>query len=338
MCGIIYTKNLVDSVPVNNTVKMLYLAQKDRGYEGFGFVGMTKDVIQEYKSENEAGILKFLDKNKFDEILYHHRFPTSTKNTCKTAHPFVMEWEGKTFYFVHNGVITNAFKLEKEHIKLGIKYTSKDEKKGTFNDSEALGWDFVLTLCGKQKKSKAVGSCSFICLEVGGKEERANKLYFYTNGDSPLKMYRDAVVLTISSETGAEDVEVDVVFAFDYKSRKIAKVRGIDYKVGHYSYYGTSLANGGYGLTGKGMSEEEWDDYCGYNGKYNTITADELDDLEDNIDKLEGEIKKLRYAVSECVRTGDVAQADVLEDIIIDKENELDKLEEKWYTYCGEEG
>ena len=87
MCGIIYAKNLAGKEPVNNLIKVLYQNQKDRGRDGFGFVGLDTAKITTYRATKEKGIMGFLNKNPYSEILFHHRNPTSTENTLKSTHP-----------------------------------------------------------------------------------------------------------------------------------------------------------------------------------------------------------------------------------------------------------
>jgi glutamine phosphoribosylpyrophosphate amidotransferase len=119
MCGIIYAKNLIDNHPVSNLVKILYQNQKERGQQGFGFVGLNKEQISTYRATDEKGIIKYLNDYQHDEIIFHHRLPTSTSNTIKSTHPFIIDVENKRYYFMHNGIIQNADKLKEKHSKKG---------------------------------------------------------------------------------------------------------------------------------------------------------------------------------------------------------------------------
>jgi len=72
-------------------------------------------------------------------------------------------------------------------------------------------------------------------LETDKNTHMAKRLYFYTNGESPLKKYHDKALFMLSSETGDEDVKEEVLFYFDYKDRKV-KRHDCDYQVeGYYS-------------------------------------------------------------------------------------------------------
>ena len=222
MCGIIYAKNLVGSEPVNNLIKILYQNQKDRGVEGFGFVGMNAEKIDTYRATNEAGIVGFLNDKLYSEIMFHHRNPTSTENTLKSTHPFVVKLDSKSYYFVHNGIVQNADELQKEHRKRDIAYKSQAGE--LFNDSEALAWDFCLWLNNKQAQMRAKGAVAFICLETD-KGNRAVKLYFYHNEAVPLKVYRDKTLLVISSEGGYPSLKENCLYCWDYGGRQILKKR-----------------------------------------------------------------------------------------------------------------
>ena len=220
MCGIIYAKNITGKEPVNSLVKMLYQNQKDRGKEGFGFVGMNEKKIHAYKATQEKGIMGYLNDNPYSEILFHHRNPTSTGNTIKSAHPFIIQFASKTYYFIHNGIIQNADELQKEHKAKNIAYESQGQ--AGFNDSEALAWDFGLWINNQQGEMKAKGIVAFMCLETDEKN-RALRLYFYRNSQAPLKVYRDRNLLVISSEGGYPALKEDALYFWDYQSRKILK-------------------------------------------------------------------------------------------------------------------
>ena len=226
MCGIIYAKNLNGNHPVNNLVKILYQNQKDRGQQGFGFVGLSAKGIGAYRATNERGIMKYLSECRYDEIILHHRFPTSTQNTLKSTHPFVMVVGDKRYYFVHNGIIQNADELKEKHSKEGITYSS--EEGSDFNDSEALGWELCLWLNNRQEKIEAEGSVAFVCLEVNRRTNRAEKLYFYRNSGAPLKIYKDETVLLLASEGSYPLIKENWLYFWDYQRKQISRYRFLD--------------------------------------------------------------------------------------------------------------
>lgn len=224
MCGIISVKNLTDSTPVNQTVKLLYFNQQARGHEGYGFIGLNKRRLCTYRSTTESDFLSLLNTNQYDEVILHHRLPTSTKNTLKSTHPFMLTRNGKRYYFVHNGIISNDKELSAKHDRLGIKYKSFDRANRNFNDSEALAWEFVLWLTNKQKRIEAQGSAAFVCLVTNAKTGHARRLYFYRNAGSPLMVFKDKTLLVITSEGNwGSEVPTNQLYYYDYATRQVVK-------------------------------------------------------------------------------------------------------------------
>ena len=221
MCGIAHIKNLRDRAPVNAAAKLMYFNQKSRGTNGYGLVGMNNHTIETHRALKESDFLSRLTARPYDEILLHHRLPTSTKNTYASTHPFVMELDNRRYYFVHNGIIENAHELREQHYQAGITYRSM-EQDGTFNDSESLAWEFALYLCQRKQGISAVGSVACICLETDRESNRARRLYFYHNNGSPLRMLLDSELLVLSSEGGwGSKVAVDKLFFYDYQTKTL---------------------------------------------------------------------------------------------------------------------
>ena len=226
MCGIIGVKNLKDNVPVNNVVRTLYENQKLRGTDGFGFVGLNAKGVDTYRATHEKDILGYLDNKPYDEILFHHRLPTSTTNVLNSTHPFVINVKDKRYYFVHNGIVNNDDELKEKHEKLGIKYKSKSELGFLFNDSEALGWEFCLWLNDEIKEFEAKGSVALICLETDKTTNRATRLFFYRNKPAELRWFRGKNLLVISSEgNDYNEVKAHRVYYYDYGSKQIRKFK-----------------------------------------------------------------------------------------------------------------
>ena len=216
--------------PVNNEILEQYDKQKSRGQRGFGiFDGQEMNMVHETK---EDSILKWLVKYDSNLLLMHHRLPTSTVNVKRAAHPFsTKKFFGKTQYIlIHNGHISNAWDLLDDHENLGINYYSFLDDL-TFNDSEALLWDFALFMEGKQDKIKARGAMAFICLKlVKGKLE---KMYFGRN-TNPLVLFRTKEGIALSSEgEGGELIERDKLYTWNYKLKRLTK-RPLDFP-GYYT-------------------------------------------------------------------------------------------------------
>lgn len=219
MCGIVYKHNF-DGEPVNNDIMQQFDLQRHRGVQGFGlFDGQETHIIKASKEDN---ILKWLCKYQSNLILFHHRYPTSTVNVKRAAHPFSTRgYFGDTQYIlIHNGSVNNANDLFVKHQELGIEYKSLLQDM-TFNDSEALLWDFALTMEGKQKELTAYGGIAFICLKlVKGKME---KMYFARNYSKPLKFKREDNSVSISSEGDGDEVPVQKLHTWNYDLKRLTK-------------------------------------------------------------------------------------------------------------------
>ena len=290
MCGIIYAKNLIGNHPVNNLVKILYQNQKDRGQQGFGFAGLSAKRIGTYRAISEKGIMKYLNEYRYDEIIFHHRFPTSTQNTLKSTHPFVIVMGGKRYYFTHNGIIQNADELKEKHSSKGIRYSSEE---GTdFNDSEALAWEFCLWLKDRQEKIEAEGSVAFICLEVDKRTSRAEKLYFYRNSEAPLKIYKDKTLLLLASEGNYPLIKENWLCFWDYQKGQLGKYKLLDiqdssrfsFNQYDYSYFDDELE-----IEDAIASLEQERDYLLSAGEY--VKAEMIDD---EIEYLKEQLKEAK--------------------------------------------
>jgi len=236
MCGIVF-KASFDGKEVNKDILEQYEKQKSRGMRGFGFYDVTNDKI--YKTPKERKAKKLLQNKRSKNILFHHRFPTSTENTTNACHPFSTRkhymkkkdavdikpnestYIGKKYILVHNGHINNSRDLRKAHEASGIKYESiqHDDK---FNDSEALLWDFAEILEGKQVDFKARGNVAFICLEIDidGKNK---KLYFGSNGNPLNMVITKDKELSLSSEGDGDPIKEHTLYCFNYQTQELTE-------------------------------------------------------------------------------------------------------------------
>lgn len=210
MCGIVYKKSF-NGQPVNQAIVQMYKHQRSRGTEGFGFFLPEQDRLAH--NTKEQRILKLLQDQRYQatEVMFHHRFPTSTDNVQNSCHPFSTRANKHVFdhnyVLVHNGVVTNASTLKIKHEALGISYVSEGHD-GRFNDSEALLYDVALYLEGKQDKLEAAGSIAFICKREDG------KTYFARNYGSPLVYELTSRGLTIRSEGTGQQVVTNKLYEF----------------------------------------------------------------------------------------------------------------------------
>lgn len=251
MCGIVYAKRN-DSKPVQKSLLKRYRNQSKRGTSGFGYIAVKDGRVTGVKrSTTENAITKMLRDEDSDEILFHHRLPTSTPNLRDCSHPIVVKNDllKYDYYFVHNGVISNEDKLRADHEDLGFEYTTIVEKITTvrtqnetnevieeyFNDSEAAAIDLALTLEGVQTEMQARGSIAFICLQTD-KEGNIINIFYGRNTGNPLVVERDkgSKLFFLKSEGHGHTLDPDKVVQVCYDS---GDVHVIDMKVGSW-YYG----------------------------------------------------------------------------------------------------
>jgi glutamine phosphoribosylpyrophosphate amidotransferase len=184
MCGIIHKKAVKGMV--KDDIAKLYELQKSRGTDGFGYLPIKNGKIGKLRqAETEKEIMAMLDKETANEILFHHRYPTSTPNFIEATHPIVVDNKNLTYkyYVVHNGVISNPEQLRQNHIELGFEYTTEmvkkyETKKQTYtyepewNDSESLAIDLALYFEHKQNEIESKGDMAFIAYKVEKNTEK----------------------------------------------------------------------------------------------------------------------------------------------------------------------
>jgi hypothetical protein len=201
----------------------LFDEQRHRGTEGFGLFDGSNNHLVHAAEENR--ILNWLvkDKNQTDLILFHHRLPTSTINVRRAAHPFSTKdfFEGGDvqYILVHNGSIRNAKDRFADHLEMGIQYQSLLDD-DTFNDSEALLWDFALYMEGDIPEMKTYGGIAFVCLKLV--KGQVDRLYFGRNSN-PLNLYRDKHGLALSSEGPGDPIDSDMLYTWNYKLKRLTK-------------------------------------------------------------------------------------------------------------------
>ena len=244
MCGIIHVKRK-QGILANKSVIKRYLKQKNRGTEGFGFIEIKNGlVVGGKRSEGEKEILKALEESTADEILFHHRMPTSTPNFIESTHPIVVKHKSLKYhyYVVHNGIISNDKDLKKLHVGEGFRYTTAIKEqwitKGNvysneiFNDSEALAIDIAKSIENKTAMESR-GSIAVIALQVDKKTKEAVALYYGRNYGNPLKVELGKDLFGISSESG-KDLKSDTLYRYDYITDEITKE---EKDIGKYPYH-----------------------------------------------------------------------------------------------------
>lgn len=307
MCGIIYNLRFDGHTPIKMLRKQ-YDRQKSRGREGFGYVSSRKGVITDYcRATKEKGIFEELDKQqkeKIDEIMFHHRFPTSTPNFHEAAHPIWVSHKSLKYdYFVvHNGVINNDDELKKKHDELGFKYQTllqqqwvgregviiSEEK---WNDSEAFAIELARDLDGAKAGLRHVrGSIAFVCMQSEKKSGKNVKLFFGHNSSNPLKIKNvPNRYIQIASENDGEVCIIDHLYEMNYQDFKITDK--------FYCIGGWAQASG--------YHSRDDEDYrapalpapnqMGFIPKPNLATAMEASEVEDSLTEMEDDIEAEKY-------------------------------------------
>jgi glucosamine 6-phosphate synthetase-like amidotransferase/phosphosugar isomerase protein len=239
----------------------MYKNQRHRGTEGFGFYVPGKNKL--VHNTDEQAMLKKLKSVKATEMLFHHRFPTSTANVFNACHPFRVVIDGKDYIVVHNGYLSNEHELKIKHEKQGYKYSSV-QPDGRFNDSEALAYDLALYLSGKQRKLYSQGAIAFIVYTQ-------DALYFGRNTDSPLQYHINDKFITIRSEGKGNTAIPNTLYKL-----KNGKLTQRKLTIPGYYYTGYTTYTSTY--TGSWWKDEQYDDTDNYNYGTDSMTLvrDEL--------------------------------------------------------------
>ena len=262
MCGIVF-KASFDGTSINKDILDQFEKQQRRGIQGFGLYDGDSGHI--YKTPKLRKAKKLVMRKPSTNILFHHRFPTSTANVTNACHPFstkkfYMErqpdgtYKGKKYIFVHNGVVHNSRMLKLQHDERKIVYESK-QSDGRFNDSEALMWDFTEILEGKQIDFKSRGSVAFICMEIDGDNK---KLYFGRNEGNPLNMViQEGKMISLSSEGDGDSIEPNTLYMFDYQTQGLTQKKMLIATDPKPAYTTSQLPAGGRSYHFSELSEAE---------------------------------------------------------------------------------
>ena len=225
MCGIVYVHRK-NGKPARKLVLERFQHQKHRGTEGFGYVAVHNNQVVSYKrAQFLHEIEELLAKETAEEILFHHRFPTSGPNIVEMAHPLLVKNEklGHEYYIAHNGVISNTGALYTKHIARGMEYatelqqhvSTKDNKhyhltgRNVWNDSESLAIETALTIEGEKPTIEAIGAAAVVGLQV--KDGMVTSRFYYRNYSNPLAFLESDKTITICSLGAGETVPANYV-------------------------------------------------------------------------------------------------------------------------------
>lgn len=320
MCGIVYIKRLKAMPFTKKEAQKLvikrYEKQKARGQEGYGFVELIEGVvIAETRTQYEKEALAKLKDSVADEIMFHHRFPTSTPNLIEATHPIKVSHPSLryNYYVMHNGIISNDYILKEKHNAEGYDYTTEITKQWLtklnryeqvmFNDSEALAIDIAQAI-ESGAPITAEGSIAVVALQYEKETGKAIALYYGRNASNPLGVESSKEFFALSSESGSS-IKSDVLYRRDYETGAITeqpKEIGVSY---------TRTIPMGY-------TNEEWKkELEAYNTDYPSNTLDEED-----FDMTDYEaIIELQEEIQKAYSDGDYDEAQLLE-------MELDELRE----------
>lgn len=268
MCGIVYTLRM-DKKPAKKMVAKRYQKQKHRGSQGFGYVSVKGDRIQDYvKATTEKKILELLDSSESSHLLFHHRYPTSTENFSETAHPIKVSLPTSKYdyYVVHNGVISNDDELKEKHDKEGIlygteivqKWRSKNHnhvisKMTQYNDSECLAIELAKYFDGEGSKDgipQVRGSIAFIAYKVDRASKKILRVFFARNSGNPLNLeYAKGKHLVLSSEGNGSPILTDTLYCLHLDkvyTDETKCIENIPFKCGTYGVPVTTYNYGDY--------------------------------------------------------------------------------------------
>lgn len=245
MCGLIWAHKR-NGTHVHKTIKKRFENQRTRGVEGFGFIEVRKEdgmyrATNLYRAQNETDMKAQLNQATASDILFHHRIPTSTPNLLEATHPIYVSHETLAYdYFViHNGMISNADRMKKDHEAKGYVYNTicheywqagqNSYATGVtkFNDSEAFAIDIVEAIEFVKPKTESFGSIAFIALRVNKETHEVTKLYYGRN-TNPLKLETTNDLFCLSSAGNGKEIEAHVLYEFDYVTALHSKVRDLD--------------------------------------------------------------------------------------------------------------
>lgn len=300
-------------------VKSSYKGQRHRGTEGFGFYSPDEDRLTHNVGETQ--ILRLLRKYKSAEIMFHHRYPTSTKNVRNACHPFSTKDRFENQYIgMHNGVVYNDLEVGLKQLENGIKYVSMQDD-GSYNDSEVLVYDIAEYLEGLKDEIECYGNIAFIIIKRNKHGEK-EALYYGHNSGSPLILNKKNGAFSLTSEGQGKKVKTQTLFRYDYETGETTES---PMKIDVSKYYGSN-----YGARQVSLSEEIDD------GEYNLRSERILDMYADwgrySVDapkteaRIVGELKEaLRYDSFFC---GDDAAVYMAEELLREMGERYSEIEE----------
>ena len=331
MCGIIHVKSNRGRNVANN-VWQAYMDQRSRGSEGFGFISIDKNgVAYVARAEKEKDIKKLLWKTDSTEILFHHRYPTSTPNYINATHPIKVSHKSFKFdyYLVHNGVLYNDDALKREHEKLGFVYNTSIvtktlaggkiiDRQEVFNDSEALAVEVALYLEGQKFQIDAMGSIAIMCYQINKKTGKVTKLFYGRNSGNPLIVKRSGKIVKISSESrNGVCLPTNELYTIDYKTGAV-KTESVEIgevyqypRTGYHANYEVGEDDFESEYKGGIRDDDKWNDFDD-DFEYEDTQGLTDEEFEDFLD-LNERLQELNREIKEAQRLSDFDTETLLE-------------------------
>src|ERR1035437_8233170 len=352
MCGIIHLKRF-DGKLASKAVNRRYQSQKHRGSEGFGFVELNNGIVGAVvRAEGEKEILAKLKASTADEIMFHHRFPTSTPNYIEATHPILVKHKDLKYdyYVMHNGIVSNDEEMKAKHNLKGFEYRtemiSKMVTRGNkyitgsqWNDSEAMAIDFCLSL-ENDTEMESEGSIALVALQFQKKTRKAINLYYGHNTGNPVMIEDTKGLFSLSSETGIA-TPADPLFVYSYKTGEVTEQK---MSIGRYITWAKSTTSNSVSNAQNGFRYGEYDNdrYDGYdsygydkNGYPRPLKAESIKELaeekEFDMDLWE-EKRDLIEERKRAEKSGDWDTATELQICIDDIDMELGIIADDRYT------
>jgi hypothetical protein len=255
VCGIIAS---ISKAPTRDNavkVKKQYLEQKNRGTEGYGFVGVDENnKVIHIRATQEGEILAELDRlPPMKTIIFHHRIPTCNMNAVAANHPLFITSKKNLehkYFIVHNGMISNSGTLREYHEKEGFRYRStidwfyKDDEKKIYSehtDTESLGIELAKLIEQKSSHLKCKGGAAVFMLEI---DKKNNPLNFYAfRQTNPIKWFRNQNGIFLASEAKGAELDDRKIFRINLETLKVTTRPA---ELATYSHIGTEYQDKDY--------------------------------------------------------------------------------------------
>lgn len=347
MCGIIHVKR-TDGKSAGKAVWKRYKAQETRGSDGFGYIAINDDnTISVKRFVEEDSTKKSLLLETASNIIFHHRWPTSTENFEELNHPiYVSNDELKNdWYVIHNGVITNDDVLFDRHKELGYVYTTlceiyktykvkgfeyEDKESQCFNDSECLAIELARYFEGLSRDIGTLGNVAFIALQVDKKTGEAVATYTGRNAGNPLELESRKNLVAVRSQHGKVSITENVITRHDLEH---GSVETEDVRVGNLYYQPSSTTQTGFRTGGYNYSREDVEDDDGWNTEIEGLDVwleRNADRGPANVLKLEAEIGKTQGLDELLPDTDEKLTASWAKGKMEDLESKIMNIEYEW--------